>query len=101
MSDEFKEAVEMKYIRAWNVGRFHSVYYGQTSVGQRYALVVTSGVWYKIRLILEISKETFDIPESTIFEYDCSSHLTSEGVEGQVERWKDQMNRRDVYMMPK
>ncbi|PAV86639.1 hypothetical protein WR25_23331 [Diploscapter pachys] len=101
MSEELKEEVEMKYIKAWDVGKFHSAYYGQTSCGQRYALVVTSGVWYKIRLIFELSKEKLNIPGSTIFEHDCSSHLTSEAVQEQVERWKDQMNRRNVYMIPR
>ncbi|PAV60119.1 hypothetical protein WR25_10291 [Diploscapter pachys] len=39
--------------------------------------------------------------ESTVFEYECSEHWNLEAVEEQVERWKDQMNRREVYMMPK
>lgn len=51
----FEEIVREKYEKSSWTGKVVETVYGHTSFGQQYAILLTKGVWYKVRLITKQS----------------------------------------------
>lgn len=91
----FEEIVRDNFEKSLRTGKKVKTVYGRTSSGQQYACLVTSGLWYAVRLIME--EENRHLPRSGIFaysNYSCvelppTQHLTLAGADEKIAEYQE------------
>uniref|UniRef100_A0AC34FWG9 Uncharacterized protein n=1 Tax=Panagrolaimus sp. ES5 TaxID=591445 RepID=A0AC34FWG9_9BILA len=89
---------------SWRVGKAVKIIYGESKASQRFAILITSGLWYAIRVIMDEDhrdkKGPFDLspqPDWIIH----SEHATLKGAEERANKWKSMLENGEFLEMHK